>query len=159
MFQYRVGVGCEGEIRRDGNVIDDFLLLAHSVEQCHHDIMAYVSLCKQIGVPLAPSKTVGPSSSIPFLGIILDAVHMEARLPDDKLEKARSLLLAFQSKQKVTIKELQSLIGVLNVACSVVVPGRAFLRQLIYLTMGVHKPHIRLTRETKLNLGVWRELE
>ena len=72
---------------------------------------------------------------------------MEARLPDDKLEKARSLLLAFQSKQKVTLKELQSLIGVLNFACSVVVPGRAFLRRLIDLTMGVHK--------TILDIGVW----
>ena len=131
------------------------LLLAHSVEKCNHDLMALVALCKQIGVPLAPSKTVSPSSSILFLGIILDAVHMEARLRDDKLEKARSLLLAFQSKQKVTFKELQSLIGVLNFACSVFVPGRTFRRRLIYLTMCVHDPHhhIRLTRETKHDLG------
>ena len=104
MFQYRVVVklGVTGMV----HVIDDFLLLAHSVEKCSHDLMAFVALCKQIGVPLAPCKTVGPSSSIPCLGIILDAVHMEARLPDDKIEKARSLLLAFQSKQKVTFKEL-----------------------------------------------------
>ena len=151
----KVKLGVTGMV----HVIDDFLLLAHSVEKCNHDLMSFVALCKQIGVPLAPSKTVGPSSSIPFVGIILDAVHMEARLPDDKLEKTRSLLLAFQSKQKVTLKELQSLIGVLNFACSVVVPGRAFLRRLIDLTMGVHKPHhhIRLTRETKLDLGVWWE--
>ena len=141
------------------HVIDNFLLLANSAEKCNHDLMALAALCKQIGVPLATIKTVGPSSSIPFLGIILDAVHMEVRLPDDKLEKARSLLLAFQSKQKVTLKELQSLIGVLNFACSVVVPSRVFLRRLIDLTMSVHKPHhhICLTRETKLDLGVWWE--
>ena len=157
----KVKLGVTGMV----HVIDNFLL-AHSVEKCNHDLMALVALCKQIGVPLAPSKTVRPSSfylsfflSIPFLGIVLDAVHMEARLPDDKLEMARPLLLAFHSKQKVTLKELQSLIGVLNFACSVVIPGRAFLRWLIDLTMGVHKPHhhIRLTRETKLDLGVWLE--
>ena len=37
------------------------------------------------------------------------------------------------------------------------VPGRAFLRRLIDLTMGCSKPHhhIRLTRQAKLDLGVW----
>ena len=82
---------------------------------------------------------------------------MEARLPDDKLLKARALLLEFTRKQKVTHKELQSLIGVLNFARSVVVPGRAFLRRLIDLTMGCFKlhHHIRLTRQAKLDLGVW----
>ena len=149
----KVKLGVTGMV----HVIYDFLLLAHSVDKCNHDLMAFVALCKQIGVPLAPSKTVGPSSSILFLGIILVAVHMEARLPGDNLEKAMSLLLAFKSKQKVTLKELQSLIGVLNVACSVVVPGRAFLRRLIDLTMGLRKPHhhIRFTREAELDLGVW----
>ena len=116
--------------------------------------MTFVVLCKQIVVPFAPSKTMGFH---PFWGIILDAVRMEDRLPDDKLEKAWLLLLAFRSKQKITLKELQTLIGVLNFACSVVIPGRAFLRRLIDLTMGVLKPHhnIRLTREIKLDLGVW----
>ena len=109
----KVKLGVTGMV----HVIDDFLLLAHSVEKCSHDLMAFVVLCKQIGVPLTPSNTVGPSSSIPFVGIILDAVHMEARLPDNRLERSRSLLLAFQSKQKVTLKELQSLISVLNFAC------------------------------------------
>ena len=88
---------------------------------------------------------------------MLDAVRMEARLPDDKLLKDRTLFLEFTHKQKVTLRELQYLIGVVNFACSVVVPGRAFLRRLIDLTMGCSKPHhhIRLTRQAKLDLGVW----
>ena len=53
---------------------------------------------------------------------------MEVRLPNNKLLKARVLLLEFTRKQKVTLKELQSLIGVLNFACSVVRVGTAFLR-------------------------------
>ena len=86
-------------------MIDDFLFMAHSAGKCEHDLMAFIDLCHQIGVPLAPDKTVGPSSSITFLGIILDAVRMEARLPDDKLFKARALLLEFTHKQKVTLKD------------------------------------------------------
>ena len=81
---------------------------------------------------------------------------MEARLPEDKLAKGRRRLLEeFLTRQKkVTLRDLQSLIGVLNLACTVIVPGRAFLRRLIDMTMGVQKPyhHIRLTRQAKYDL-------
>ena len=84
---------------------------------------------------------------------------MEARLPEDKLEKAKALLEDFQRQQKVTLRVLQSLIGILNFACTVIVPGRAFLRRIIDMTVGVQKAHhhIRLTRQAKLDLQVWQE--
>ena len=64
---------------------------------------------------------------------------MEARLPEDKLAKARDLLVSFRDRQKVMLRELQALVGFLNFACAVIVPGRPFLRRLIYLTRGVPK--------------------
>ena len=68
-----------------------------------------------------------PTRVITFLGITLDTVFVKPRLPEYKLEKAKTLLEEFQRKQKVTLRELQSLIGILNFACKVIVPGRAFL--------------------------------
>lgn len=52
---------------------------------------------------------------------------------------------------------LQSLTGLLNFACSVIVPGRAFLRRLIDLTVGIQSPHhlIRLSKDVKEDLKVW----
>ena len=60
-------------------------------------------------------------------------------------------------RRKVTLRELQSLIGLLNFTCSVIVPGRAFLRRLIDLIIGGRRPHhrIRLTKETKHDMEVW----
>ena len=141
------------------HVIDDFLILACSPKKCTHDLEAFSDMCEQLGVPLAPEKTVGPSTEIIFLGITLDTVKLEARLPLDKLATAGALLDEFLTRQKVTLRELQSVIGVLNFACSVILPGRAFLRRLIDLTMGVSKPHhhIRLTQEVKLDLQMWKE--
>ena len=109
-------------------------------------------MCNDIEVPLAPDKTCGPSTSIQFLGM-----HMHARLPEDKLARARNLLLALLRKQKVTLRELQSVIGLLSFCSEVVVPGRPFLRRLIDLTIGVSRPyfHIRLTKQAKLDVGVW----
>ena len=82
---------------------------------------------------------------------------MHARLPEDKLARCRGLLTEFYNKRSVTLKELQSLIGLLNFACSVVLPGRAFLRRMIDLTKGVRKPyhHIRLTRQCKEDILLW----
>ena len=90
--------------------IDDFLMMSNSEDKCKRDLMAFTNPCQESGVPLAPDKTVGRSTAIPFLGIILDTVNYEARLPDDKFVKARELILTFLGKQKVTLKELQQLI-------------------------------------------------
>lgn len=140
------------------HVVDDFLVMANSEAKCLHDLQVFINLCSELGVPLAPVKTVAPCRVITFLGITLDAERKEARLPEDKLIKGRALLGEFQRKQKVTLKELQSLLGVLNFFCTVV-PGRAFLRRLLDLSIGARKPHhhIRLTSQAKLDLQVWQD--
>ena len=65
----------------------------------------------------------------------------------------------FFSHTKVTLEELQSFIGLLNFACSIIKPGRVFLRRLIDLTIGVLRPtyFIRLTLEVKKDLRIWQQ--
>ena len=71
---------------------------------------------------MAPEKTVGPSFVLSFAGIELDTIKMEARLPEDKPAQCCSLIREFLTKKT----KLQSLIGLLNFTCSVIVPGRTF---------------------------------
>lgn len=101
----------------------------------------FLSLCQYLGIPIAPGKTCGPSTILSFAGIELDTVQSEARLPQDKLDKCTELISNFLHRKKVYLEELQSLIGLLNFACSVVLPGRAFLRRLIDLTIGIKGAH------------------
>ena len=49
-----------------------------------------------------------------FAGIELDSIFLEARLPRDKIEKCISLISDFIHRKKVTLKEVQSLNGLLN---------------------------------------------
>lgn len=93
-----------------------------------------------------------------FAGIELDSVLMEARLPLDKLNRCSTLLLEFLRRKKATLREVQSLTGLLNFACSVIVPGRAFSRRLIDLTVGIQCPHhlIRLSKDVKEDLKIWQ---
>jgi hypothetical protein len=119
------------------HILDDYLMAASSYDQCCADLKNFLSLCEYLGIPIAPEKTVGPQTTLTFAGIELDTRLFEARLPADKIAKSKVLLSKFLQRKKATLKEVQSLIGLLNFACSVVVPGRAFLRRLIDLTKGI----------------------
>ena len=138
-------------------ILDDFLFIAPSKEKCQGDLDNFLTSCQRIGIPIASEKTMGPDRALRSAGITLDTELMEVRLPEEKLDKYLSQLSYFCLRKRVTLKELRSLIGLLNFACCVVVPGRAFLRRLIDLTRGVRKPthHVRLTKESKYDLQVW----
>ena len=115
------------------------MFIAQSKGQSEHDLDNFIFMRQYLGVPLAPEKTMGPATVLQFAGITLDSVRQEARLPEDELQKCRPMLQNFQARRSVCLKELRSLIGLLNFTCLVVVPGRAFLRRMIDLTKSVNK--------------------
>lgn len=140
------------------HILDDFLFVGPpNYQKCLADLNKFLDMAKVLGVPIKSEKTVLPCTTISFVGIEVDSVLMEKRLPSDKLEKIRKLLHSFKHKKKATLLELQSLIGLLNFACSVVTPGRPFLRRLIDLTIGLSAPHHRrrLNKEAKADLHAW----
>ncbi|KAK3088021.1 hypothetical protein FSP39_013582 [Pinctada imbricata] len=114
-------------------------------------------MCDEIQIPIKQSKTVNPTTKIVFLGLEIDTIKLEIRLPDEKLAKIRSSIIQALNSKKLTLRQLQSLIGLLNYACTVVSPGRAFLRRVIDLTIGLTKPFYvrRLTQEAKADLHAW----
>ena len=138
------------------DLLDDFLIVAPTESLCHSQLNIFLDTCHYLGIPIALEKTIGPSQILSFAGVELDSCLMEARLPPNKVEKCKGLISDFLKRKRVTLREAQSLTGLLNFACSVVVPGRAFLRRLIDLTIGVHSPNfsIRLTRSVKADLNV-----
>lgn len=139
------------------HLLDDFLIVAPSAKLCQAQLDIFLNLCSYLGIPMAPEKTCGPATTLSFAGIELDSICSEARLPLDKIHKSMNLISEFLVRKKVSLKEVQSLTGLLNFACSVIKPGRAFLRRLIDLTIGVRSPHhlIRLNTEVKEDLKVW----
>ncbi|CAG2186129.1 unnamed protein product [Mytilus edulis] len=111
----------------------------------------------ELGVPLAEDKTVLPVEILTFLGIEFDTIAMELRLPKVKLIEIKQRITVILGCKKVKLRELQSLIGLLNFACQVVVPGRAFCRRLIDATCNVKEAwhRIRVSSEMKDDLQIW----
>ncbi len=125
--------------------------------QCQYNLERFISLCHHICVPIVPDKTFRPSTTLTFAGIELDSIQSEARLPQEKVTKCIELITAFLTHKKVQLHKLQSLIGLLSFATTVVTPGTTFLRHLYDLTQGVLHPHhfIQLRSEVKNDLRVW----
>ena len=138
-------------------VLDDFAFISSSFQSTKSALEKFIWICGVLGFPIAEEKTMGPATTLPFLGITLDTVRQEARLPEDKLDKCRKEIGNLLQKRSVRLRQLQSVLGVLNFACSVIVPGRAFLRRLHNLTIGIKEPYhfIRLTAEAKEDLLLW----
>lgn len=140
------------------HILDDFLFVGPpNSNKCQCDMQKFLSMCDTTGVPINEGKTVFPTTCITFLGLELDSKIMEARVPPDKLVKMRELLDSTSRKKKITLRELQSLIGFLNFCCTVIRPGRSFLRRLIDLTKKVSRPFhkITLNKESRRDIKAW----
>lgn len=140
------------------HILDDFMFVSPpQYHLCFSSLQTFLGLAEELGVPIKHEKTMLPDTVMSFMGIELDSNLMVKRLPLDKIEKIRFRLQSLKFRRKVTLEELQSLIGLLNFACAVVTPGRCFLRRLIDLTIGLKKPHHkrRLTTEARADLEAW----
>ena len=70
--------------------LDDYLTMGPPQSSlCQRNLEIFTRLCKDLGVPLALEKLEGPSTSLSFLGLILDTDRMEIRLPEDKLHRIK----------------------------------------------------------------------
>ena len=135
--------------------LDDYIVFgASDTDKCQAALDRALQLCRQLGVPIADRKTEGPATTLVFLGIELDSVAGEIRLPKEKLERLKREIAWWRNREKCTKKELLSLIGQLQHACCVVKAGRSFLRRMIDLSSSVRELHYSIT----LNKGFQSDL-
>lgn len=62
-------------------------------------------------IPLAADKSEAPATELVFLGITVDSVVMECRLPNNKFFALRLEVRQASSQHKITLKALQLLLG------------------------------------------------
>lgn len=139
--------------------LDDFLFGGKKgTSDCHGIMNSFFSRCKDFGVPIADEKTEGPCTILVFLGLVLDSILMQVRIPLEKIKQVVAQIHAvLDHKSSVALKELQSLIGSLNFMCRAIVPGRPFCRRLIDATCGVTSSHHRIKIKVgmRLDLAMW----
>ena len=136
--------------------LDDFILLGPpGTNGCQRNLDRALTICVSLGVPLATEKLVGSTTRLTFLGIEIDSLALELRLPTAKLEALRETI--WQGKKCCSKRDMLSLIGQLSHACKVVSPGRRFLRRLISLSSTAKNLSriIRLNADCRAELSWW----
>ena len=117
----------------------------------------FQNVCTEMGIPLAEDKTTGPSSKITFLGLEIDTINMVIRILLDKLRETKKKLSFILKSKKVTLKALQSLVGLLNFCARAIPAMRAFNRRFCDAMCGVVKPEhfIRVSVSMKEDIHMW----
>ena len=156
-----VGDAIEGIATQKGakwlrRYIDDFVSVGQKgTNDCAEAMTIFKETCQLLGVPLNENKEEGPSKVLTFLGLKIDTVKMEVRLPQGKLEEMRSILKRWRGMRSCRRRDLESIVGSLNHACRAVRPGRAFKRRLQDLMTTV----VRDGRRLRLNLEARADIE
>ena len=140
--------------------LDDYIMLANSLAKLIEQMHKFKDTMLAIGMPLADEKTLGPGPVIEFLGMILNFYRQLLPIQDKKKEKCLFLLnemiARYHAREKVTVCEVQRLVGHLNFIGQALPVGHPFLVSLYRLTTApagsikkVHARHQRhLNRET-----------
>ena len=141
------------------HLLDDLLTIDRPTE-CDERTMALLSLIfNKLNITLSAKKTVDPTCVLDYLGIILDTVNMQTRLAEEKGVRITGFIQTILYKRSCTRKELEQLLGYLNFASRVKLPGRAFVTYL-YRLMSYAKEayhYVHLNKECKADLQMWLE--
>ena len=146
IFQWRLG-----QKNSLTNYLDDFLFVAKFLYLCNRYIQLFLDICEEIGVPMSDEKTEWASSQMTFLGMLLDGKKWLLSIPIEKVDRAVNQLMLLLNKKKATIKELQSLTGLLNFLTRAIFRGRAFTRQMYAKFSGDNLKHLRQYHHVKLD--------
>ena len=142
------------------HLLDDFLSV-DSPDACTGErTMAILSLVfNRLKIPLAKHKCIGPATCLEYLGIILDSIKMEARLPLEKVQRILEFIDFFIEKRHCTKREILQLLGHFNFASRVILPGRSFVSHLLNIAVSVRDLHqkVKLDEHCFEDLLMWRK--
>ncbi|KAL0822333.1 hypothetical protein ABMA28_004432 [Loxostege sticticalis] len=140
--------------------IDDFLLAHQDATMLTSQVCKVVETLKYLGWQINVKKCqLVPQKHIVYLGIHWDPWLNHKCLPQEKHQGCVNKIAQVLQKRTVTLKELQSLVGLLNFASFVVPNGRLNYRHLLGFLNTIPKISTQevyvLTEECLLNLMWW----
>lgn len=110
------------------NYLDDFAAISSTYDEGLLAQRLIIYLLRYLGFHISWSKVSHPSQTATFLGIIIDTVRLELRLPEGKVQKTLNLLKKVNGCNSISRKNLEKLTGLLAHCSTVVRGGRTFCR-------------------------------
>ena len=138
-------------------VLDDFLFIADTENDCREALDSFRSLCSLSGVPLSEPKTVDPTRKLVFLGYLIDLDCGTISIPLEKIHQYTEHSRRLMNQKHAKLREIRSIIGKLGFVTNIIPGGRCFLRRMHDLTKGQNDNNalIKITKNAILDLKVW----
>ena len=140
--------------------LDDFIFCgAKGTDDCQTLISTFHQICGDLGVPINDEKSTAPSTVMVFLGLEIDSDNMQIRIPYHKRQELEVIIQGVLKKDKITLRDLQSLTGKLCFFAQAIRSSRAFLRRFYDAMAGVKREFykIRITHGMREDLRMWLE--
>lgn len=132
--------------------LDDILVICPSKDDPERVFAIARKLIRTLGLPIAWDKLVPPCRVIRFLGIEIDCVERQIRIPDDKIIAFLQLATQARAKKAITRRELQSLVGHVNHLGKAVPPARLFMNRMLAPLRLATKKWIKVDRHLRDDL-------
>lgn len=141
------------------HLLDDFLVITPPSTPPHSGLSTLVQVFSELGVPLSKEKTLGPCTSIEFLGITLDSISFQASLPPEKVQRISLLLSNYLLADRCTKRQLLALLGHLNYAIRIIPQGKSFLSYLLSKVTTITSLHdkVILDEGCKMEMHLWQQ--
>ncbi|XP_055030533.2 uncharacterized protein [Misgurnus anguillicaudatus] len=141
------------------HLLDDFLIITPTSAPPHSGLSTLVKVFSEIGVPLSKEKTLGPCTSIEFLGITLDSISFQASLPLEKIQRIALLLSNYILADRCTKQQLLALLGHLNYAIRIIPQGKSFISNLLAKAATIPSLHDKITLDEacKMEMRLWQQ--
>lgn len=109
--------------------LDDYIIVAPTLELALSGQKFTIVTLRYLGFYVSWRKISTPSTCTTYLGIQIDTVKMELRLPNEKVEKFRRYVSKYVTAGYITKKELEQLNGLLAHCAQIVQGGKIFTRR------------------------------
>ncbi len=141
------------------HLLDDFICFETSFEKGDNTMTSLKQMFHDLRIPLAAHKTVGPATCLEYLGITLDSIKMEARLPTEKIVRITQIIESVLNRTRVSKRQMLVVLGHLNFAMQVIRPGRSFISYLLQLAHSVPnlQDQVTINEHCQLDFHMWRE--
>ena len=142
-------------------LLDDFAFIGTSRKVTHFAWIKFLHLTGRLGMVVSPSpgKTDPPATAMLYLGIEINLRDMTAKLHEERVTEMRARLKEVHNMKVIKKKQLQSVIGVLVFAATIIKCGRpaySHLLQLLRDSRGARK--ITMDAAARSDIRMWLEL-
>ena len=140
------------------NYLDD-LGGVETDERAEEAFMKLREIINLFGLQEAEEKASPPATRMTFLGLQVDSILFTLTIPQEKLLEIREECGRWKEKAMATLKEVQTLAGLLNFASRCVKSGRVYLSRILnFLREFKGKNQARVVPiETKQDIDWWYE--